>query len=1251
MPKQIEYTHRSGKKAISVVPDFYTEEQIADEIAQLEGRPSAKQIETKVDPEETVPVDDESTSDQPTTTQVLQGLAAEIAIASAGQFAGAALTPATLGVGWLGATFSSGYAGSVAAQEIEGREDFQYGRALAAGFINMIPFGSTLNKMKLAAAATGQTLTKKQVIAEMTKVEAARGAALAGTETTISSLIDKQEMPSASEFLGITAVGGVFGGTVGRVMGKWGARNLASKAPEQIDADIANGIVKSEEAAKFINATDPKQNVSGEKIKIESIANTEKNDAKNVLSKTLGAPSKLFKMFTDAPVLGKDLTKLREFDIRVRPTRYTGRDVKEADWTYTNEVRALEETGFKIANRVRKYSEANKGSEQHINNYLDTGVVHSSLANKSIMGDLKYARDIIPEYSNHFIKQIDNFSFSKINKEGQEALIKEANDNLTKKKYYTQEYEMYTNKDWRPDVKKKNAAVAEIYQNLKDAQTSRSRKTDEELVKEAALTINSIEEKALWKANLKTGTKATTTESGILEGKKLTPAKNKKQMEYMGLITDPSERIRGTITKLGKIVARNEADISIAKSLAKSGLAVAQPPNANYSRLTLPSGLETGLFVPDEVQFSLTKNYIEPFNEKTGDMTTDLVRDVWSTAVSASKAAKVIFNPPSYAVNAFGGVTTMLGMGMNPFKGGFYNKGLKIALSEYAVLEKQFSGKTAGERESLIRLMDDAAKYGLSSGNVDVSDIRNGLKNKEGLAGLADKAIQPFAKAYQATDIAARYSVWANNQQVLSRLIPDLKGDDLKLAAAKLTNDTFQNYEKLSPIIKTLSRYGAMPQFVAFTAEFTRNIYNQARFAKQMIQGNFGQELGIDITNANKAAMRAEGIKRMTALSATIGAAYGGSQVYNHSQGFDEEKQRVYKESVVADFNANKALVFSKDPQDPNKVTTMNMSYIVPHAMFAEGFEAAISDKPISSVYDVFMENFTGEGSFVFQSVAGGLKNQGKYGRPISSQPEGIAKTGELISEVVSEIFSLGAQREVGLLVESLTNKESKYTPFQVLLRQVGFRNYSSDLKESATSRVRITSDNVANLKSEYNGKVKGGRLTEGQRQELFTNNNAVLKKNVEVLINHKNNLSSLEQLEINDVAEILKDTGLDSLTVLGIMEDEFIDMEYEPAVNISDIFDELSIAAKEDGQDITKKIREYAGRDYLTRKKLMGRYKQDREDKARGVSSIDRLIKGLSADKQVRYFEIKGDAEFKRARSKGLVKKETFIKRSRSNR
>ena len=318
--------------------------------------------------------------------------------------------------------------------------------------------------------------------------------------------------------------------------------------------------------------------------------------------------------------------------------------------------------------------------------------------------------------------------------------------------------------------------------------------------------------------------------------------------------------------------------------------------------------------------------------------------------------------------------------------------------------------------------------------------------------------------------------------------------------------------------------------------------------------------------------------------------------------------------------------------------------------MFAEGFDAAMSDKPISSVYDVFMENFTGEGSFVFQSVAKGLTNRDEYGRLISKQPEGIAKTTELVAETLSEIFSLGAQREAGLLVESLTNKESKYKPLEVAKRQAGLRYYSSDLKESATRRVSITSNNAIGLRSEYNGKVKSGNLTEGQRNDLYNKNNTILKKNVDVLINHKNNLLSLEQLETDDVVDILKDTGLDSLTVLGIMEDQFIDMDYEPAVNISDIFDELATAAKENNEGVVKKIIEYSD-DPFIRNKLISRFQQDVKDKALGLSSVDRLIKGLSADKQVRYFEIKGDSEFKRASRKGLIKKETFIKRSRGDR
>jgi len=46
--KQFEYTHPSGKKAFSFVPDSYTEEQIAEKRAEYEGRPKLPETEAEI---------------------------------------------------------------------------------------------------------------------------------------------------------------------------------------------------------------------------------------------------------------------------------------------------------------------------------------------------------------------------------------------------------------------------------------------------------------------------------------------------------------------------------------------------------------------------------------------------------------------------------------------------------------------------------------------------------------------------------------------------------------------------------------------------------------------------------------------------------------------------------------------------------------------------------------------------------------------------------------------------------------------------------------------------------------------------------------------------------------------------------------------------------------------------------------------------------------------------------------------------
>jgi len=136
MPKEFIYTNEFGNKRTGVVPSFYTEEQIEQKRKELRGEPSVKELENQVDPEETVPVDDEPTSDQPSTGDVLQGVGLEIGAAISGQAAGAALAPLTFGASWFVGSFAGGYTGSALAQAKEGREDFSYGRAIAAGLVN-----------------------------------------------------------------------------------------------------------------------------------------------------------------------------------------------------------------------------------------------------------------------------------------------------------------------------------------------------------------------------------------------------------------------------------------------------------------------------------------------------------------------------------------------------------------------------------------------------------------------------------------------------------------------------------------------------------------------------------------------------------------------------------------------------------------------------------------------------------------------------------------------------------------------------------------------------------------------------------------------------------------------------------------------------------------------------------------------------------------------------------------------------------
>jgi hypothetical protein len=193
----------------------------------------------------------------PTTKQIIAGLTAEIAISGGGQAASAAAAggSAVTGVGvlaspfvWIGGTFSTGYAGSVAAQKIEGREDVSQGRALFAGLVNTIPF--------LGKAKQGSKLAKltKQIGAHATQ-----GAAIGAGEMTSVAVIDEGRLPTLDE-LGMGAgagalIGTALGGTIegGTALAPKTValfNKISGKTAPEIDAMVAKGDVIADDIAE-----------------------------------------------------------------------------------------------------------------------------------------------------------------------------------------------------------------------------------------------------------------------------------------------------------------------------------------------------------------------------------------------------------------------------------------------------------------------------------------------------------------------------------------------------------------------------------------------------------------------------------------------------------------------------------------------------------------------------------------------------------------------------------------------------------------------------------------------------------------------------------------------------------------------------------------------------------------------------------------------------------------------------------------
>ena len=1116
--------------------------------------------------------------DSPSAGDVAQGLAAEIAIGAGSQAVGAATGP-----GYFPIAFAGGVAGNIAAQQIEGAEDISWGRALVAGAANLIPASKAIQ-----GVAKGTAITKALVM-QSAKEQAVQGAIIGVADTTARATIDEDRMPTAEELLTGGVSGIVFGGALGAAAPK------AAKSLSRMFATKANDKIKGKTAAQIDEL------VNRGEITREDLASLTDMPLKEVAKKQILA-NEARETAKAAEILQiKEADKLNWFQKKFAgfaPSLVLGKQVQNEIFKHSNLTRGNVAVGARIGRALSEEVKKNPSMGPKIDKYLDTGVMDVSLKGTLTETNLKYYDELRSKAQLELVDQLPDNAWANMTKEQAVELAGIVKQSYLDKSYNTREYRLFSDSKFEFSKAQKDAAIDEVAGRLQREGALPAKEAREKAEKHVQDLIDSSA------ASLAVSTnkgKGRAIEGVFRKRGDVGPA----EREFLGEILDPGERVRGTIESLARITNRNAGDIAISKTLSDIGLASAEKSApAHWVPLALKGNLDTGLHVPPAVNEALIKSYIGA-QKSGGDGTLNALTSSFFSAVGLSKAVRVLLNPSSYAVNAAGGAVTMFGMGIIPNRN--YLKGLKLALAEFNIVEDLAGGGSQKARRAILSEMRDMERFGLANASVMASDVRDTLRG--GASVISDK-LEPIGKAYSASDTAARYQVWVHNRSSISKMFPDMDGEAVKQRAADLTNDTFQNYDRLNEGVKILSRVGIMPQFASFTLEFSRNIANQVRTSVQMMKGTFGKDIGIQDAVDVK-AMRVEGAKRMAALAGVVGATEAGRRKINEDSGVTEHKEGLLGDLVVAPWDKGKSLVY-KMSEDGEEGTYMNFSYLSPHAMVADVMRAGMSEDPTAATASLLAEYFMGEGTFVSTASYEGLTNRDEYGNPISTNANPLVQGKERLAHSLTKLFTPGAFREFERAIDPEVSKE------ELGLRMVGVRNNKFNVEERAMQTVKASIFDGRDSFRKFRSLRNKGEASPQEMNLEYKKASEDYSSNMKGILENIKSMRGLGYSE-DRVIKVLREAGMKGSEVIGLLEGQITVPSFDKEATTSDYFSELGLdtaTAKEAG----KKIREVGKTDQALAKALINKYKDNKRNEARGLSPYDTVLRGLSIDERAEY-------------------------------
>jgi hypothetical protein len=892
------------------------------------------------------------------------------------------------------------------------------------------------------------------------------------------------------------------------------------------------------------------------------------------------------------------------------PSKVLGNDIVNEIEMAKGTINRAQELGARVKRVVGRLEEKDPTVRESVDVFLKGGEMAPSL--DPVKVELIKWRETIQELQGILLQGMDDEVFEGLSKAGQKE-VRETIEASIEQGYLTQTYKIFQDPDYRPTKAQEDAALKEIQLKImmsSDAGTMTMPQAEDLARKQ----MDHLRKSSARQRKVEGRQQGAVKESkGILrERSNPGPA----ERAWLGEVKDPKERAFSTANRLASLASAKAEDVAIAKFLLDSGVATRRPANPDQVQMKFRTiEGDSSVFIDPEVAHSLDMmRFGEANTVKSG--IAGYLDKIWNTWVGTSKSTKVLLNPESYMVNLFGAVASTVSSGIIPTP-----KGFRAALSDFGSLDDLLSGKNTVGRRALLDDIDKMNQYGLKPKSVNAADIeQNVIRGLEGLnkslKGGLKATMDWFGKAYSVGDTSMRYVVWKGNQRQLKKMFPDYSVAEIEAAAARLTNNTFQNYDKLSNVIRQVSRAGLADQFVPFTAELTRNMYNQGKYVAQMTAGTFGKDIGLDPARANKTQMRLQGVKRGAALAAVTAGTDAAITQYNELKGVTEKDEEQFGFSIAPEWDSSKRLIIIPD-ETGRKGRYINPSYLVPQGMAAQAFEAGFSGSPLSQLVEFVKDQYLGApGTFPVRAIGQIISGRDVNGKLISVDPRTQEVAKDVMGVIYNETLKPGAQRTIERWSDSLSGIGDRTTKDNAL-RMLGIRDYQWDAETSFINKLFDISEPMRQAKTEYSSNLRkftDNRISREELDATYEEMNTARRLNMDIMRQHYLNLGGgTWKYSQDERIVMMKQAGVSSADILDIIENTYTDIPKVKAKQTYDIYEELGNTKKER----EAAIREIAREDPLLARKLISHHKKIMRVELLKISEVDKLIRTQSPQKR----------------------------------